>query len=277
MKTFVISLQRSDDRRAGVHAQFTRLRMPYRFFDAVEGNANASRHFLRFDRRLYRLNTYRDPRPGEIACYASHLELWKYSARTNEAIVVLEDDCQLEPDFPAAMQAVERLIDRFGFIRLQSPTRHRRLRVGQSAHRLLDTGAFELYYLARVPLCLTGYAIAPQTAAKLAAASTTLTAPVDKFAQRTWEHGAPMYGLEPASVTLSPLADTSTIGDRSVRQRGARDMLARARYKLGCTIRRSRFNRSQLARLSDEATDGAAAPLPNPPARPGRHCVSQES
>ena len=270
MKTFVISLPRSLERRAAVTAQFTKMSLPFRFFDAIDGNASAAMHFLRFDAHTYRLNTYRAPSPGEIACYASHLALWKYCARTNEPIIVLEDDCRLEAHFPAAVNATAHLIDRFGFIRLQFSIRNRRLRFSKSAHRLMTMQGFELQYLARVPLCLTGYAIAPRTAARLAAQSATLDAPVDKFLQRTWQHGEANFALAPASVSLSPLANTSTIGDRDVPTRAAATMLARAHYKLRGALARREFNRSQLSALSKEFSDAAGPSRAGSPAEPDR-------
>ena len=260
MNIFVISLQRSIARRDAVAAQFAKLRQRFEFFDAIDGNAAATRHFLRFDRSTFRLNTYRDPATGEIACYASHLQLWKHAANTNEPILILEDDCRLADTFPAAVAATSRLIDRFGFIRLQYSLRRRRFRFGATAHLIQPIDDFDLYYLSRVPLCLTGYALSPRTAAQLVASSLTLTAPVDKFLQRTWEHRVPIFGLEPACVSVSSLGLTSTIGNRSVKQRTPGAMLRRGRYKLQGSLARSRFNKTQLELLNAPEAPDLAVP-----------------
>lgn len=276
MRICVISLKRSLERRKAVAEQFARTALQFEFFDAIDGNEQAARHFLRFDPHTYRLNTYRDPSPGEIACYASHLELWKYSARTNEPLVILEDDCQLSASFESAVRAAEQLVERFGFIRLQGSLRRRRFHIDHGAHMLHIIEGFRLYYLERVPLCLTGYVVNPGTAAQLAAASTTLNAPVDKFVQRTWDHRAPIFGLEPGCVSVSPLGARSTIGDRSVGAREPATMIRRARYKLKNSLMRKQFNASQLAALGDASREKSIPPPTRLRVLRHRNSASQE-
>ncbi|GAA6858907.1 hypothetical protein HpHNI38_06910 [Helicobacter pylori] len=54
--------------------------------------------------------------PRELGCYLSHYLLWKECVKTNQPIVILEDDAALEPNF---MQALEDCLKSpFDFVRL---------------------------------------------------------------------------------------------------------------------------------------------------------------
>ncbi len=248
MRIFIISLKTAIARRAAVTEQLAGLGLSYQFFDAVTGQ-DALKHFRGIDPTLYRLNTRREPMANEMGCYASHLSLWKLSVELNEPIVILEDDCRFYPNFPDAMRATTNLIDEFGFVRLQAHERPRKKATGPASYRILDVAGFSLSYVSDVPLCLVAYAISPAAAAKLVTASATLTAPVDKFMQRTWEHGAPVFVLAPPSVTTSVHGTASTIGGRSRKSWDPVLLLRRFLYKAMGEIRRKRFDKGQLARF----------------------------
>ncbi|WJI94896.1 glycosyltransferase family 25 protein [Helicobacter pylori] len=59
---------------------------------------------------------YKELLPQEFACYLSHYLLWKECVKTNQPIVILEDDVTLESHF---MQALEDCLKSpFDFVRL---------------------------------------------------------------------------------------------------------------------------------------------------------------
>ncbi|MFP6210204.1 glycosyltransferase family 25 protein [Helicobacter pylori] len=59
---------------------------------------------------------YQELLPREFGCYLSHYFLWKECVKTNQPIVILEDDVALEPNF---MQALEDCLKSpFDFVRL---------------------------------------------------------------------------------------------------------------------------------------------------------------
>jgi len=89
--------------------------------------------------------------------------------------------------------------------------------------------------------------VSPSAAAKLVAASRRIASPIDKFVQRTWEHGVPIFGLSPASVTDSAFASDTTIGIRKTNKKGKVALaFQRAGYKISGEIRRRRFDKEQL-------------------------------
>lgn len=252
MKIFVISLRRSADRRATVARQMAGAGVAFEFFDAVDGGTDGSSHFGGCDQFLYRLNTRRQPLPGEIGCYASHLALWRLCVESDESFIILEDDFRLTADFPAAVAELPRLLPRFKFIRLEAlkrPARPCRFRVRPPHHLVAHSGRFGVHYLSDVPLCTLAYAVSPVAASALITHSATLTSPVDKFLQRTWEHGIPVFGLTPTTVMASEHAITSTIGKRKVKSWNPALLLARLTYKAGGRLRRYRFDAIRLREL----------------------------
>jgi len=250
LKIFVISLDDQTERRATITGQLRPLGLEFEFFDAIRGSDDPSRHFAATSAWQYRLNTRRDPRPNEVGCYASHLSMWKKCVALNEPIVIMEDDFVAQSTFPDAVETAGKLIDRYGFTRFERFRRDPRLsRVRQGAHSVLTSGQFELFYLSDPPLCMTAYAVNPTTAGLLAGASETLIGPVDKFMQRTWHHGAPMFALSPPSITVSGHADTSTIGSRRKKSKNPALLLGRLLYKRAGQMRRNRFNTQQLEAL----------------------------
>ncbi|MFP6261544.1 glycosyltransferase family 25 protein [Helicobacter pylori] len=59
---------------------------------------------------------YQELLPQELGCYLSHYLLWKECVKTNQPIVILEDDVALESNF---MQALEDCLKSpFDFVRL---------------------------------------------------------------------------------------------------------------------------------------------------------------
>ena len=254
IKIFVISLRAEQARRAYVQRELSDAGLAFRFFDAIEGTA-AERHFAAIDPWSFLINARREPTLGEMGCYASHRSLWQHCVELDEPILVLEDDCELAPGFAAALKHVEAFVRKYGFVRLEECRRPRKInplrlmfRPHKPVHPITQEGALTLYYLADPPTGMVGYALSPASAAKLVAASEALDAPVDRFMQRTWEHGVPLFGIEPPLVSIAPLSAASTIGVRT-RTRNPVVVLIRVFVSGQAKIRRRHFNFDWLRRL----------------------------
>ena len=253
MKIFVISLRTAKVRRAEASEQMAKFGVEFEFFDAVEGAAGHSDWFTGIDHRLFQINTRRrDPTPGEIGCYASHLSIWKWAIAHDQPVVILEDDFQLEPGFAKVINDLEPLVNKFGFIRLQSMYGPRVLlkRLRSPVHEVLRRGGISIHYLSDPPLYTLAYAIGPEAARTLTRASSTLFAPVDKFLRQTWIHETPIYALSPAVVKMSPQASHPTIGDRTGKSISPYVLLSRMIYKGIGEFRRFGFDRKQFALMS---------------------------
>lgn len=256
MKVFVISLKNAAERRAAASQQLDAAGVSFRFFDAAEGAESLNTCFTGIDRRLYRLNTLREPLAAEIGCYASHLGLWKKCVELQESILVLEDDFHLENGFAGALPIIHELADKYGFVRLE---RFHRLRKRLKNHlrpatfQIISRDGMQLHYLSDVPLCMTAYALNPEAAKSLIDASATLIAPVDKFLQKKWLHGVPIFALSPTLVKVSALGSESTIGTRQRKSRNPALLLRRTFYKFAGDLKSMGFDRKQLRRLRNSA------------------------
>lgn len=251
MKLFVISLREAAARRAAAIEQFEQTGLEFQFFDALHGPSDLSSCSYDIDRKLYRLNTLRDPFPAEIGCYASHLELWKSCVELNEPIVILEDDFQLGPDFPDVISKLKTLVKDYGFIRLESCERKSRFLkfLRPPLHPVPANNGVELCYVSDVPLCALAYAISPSAASSLVNASAILIAPVDKFLQKTWVHNTPIFAIRPPVVRKSCHAGDSTIGTRQQKSLSPWLLFKRALYKASGELRRDGFDKKQLVAL----------------------------
>ena len=249
MRTFVINLRESLDRRAHIAAQLDPLGVSYEVFEAVEG-PHGIEFFAGYDELRYIANTGRVASPTEAACFASHASLWTRCAASGAPIVVLEDDAALSPSFPEALRVAEKLIRQYGFIRLQEhegPSRSQHVRsIPVERH-----GSLTLSYCTRVPFGAMAYALSPEVAARFRAKSAILTGPVDLFIKKFWEHGQPVFALEPGCVCGSAFCARSTIEQREKRTLDVRWRLKRTLTKLDNGLSRARFNLAYRARRLD--------------------------
>ena len=242
MKVFVISLTQSDARRAHVDEQLRSRDVPYRFFDALDGNAGYRTGFDGFDTTQFLLRTGRLATPGEIGCFASHRQLWRHCIAIDQPILILEDDFDLTAEFSSAFAELERLIADYSYLRLQTESRGRSV-------KHIDTRNFSVYFYTKVPHGAAAYCISPNVARAFHVASRILTAPVDVFIKSVWEHRQPLFGLQPYTVKLSWMAGHSTIGIRHKLRKNARLRSARLVEKARDMTRRALFNHNAASRL----------------------------
>ncbi len=238
MKIKVISLATSTKRRSSIRKQFQQLETPFEFFDAITPR-HALEHVHHYDDSEFFLNAGRSATEAEIACYASHLALWRQCAEEDQPYLILEDDAKLDETFLTGLLVAASQIRKLGFIRVSLPD------IGTSLS-IDHLGPFEIQYCRRVPLLALGYAVSPEAAAGLAASAGTVEEPVDKFMQRFWRHGQPVFAVTPAFVHLTHLAGDSDIGARVRRKYGLSAWMLRAARKTENAIMRTLYNVSFL-------------------------------
>lgn len=234
MRIKVISLSTSTDRRNSIRNQFQQLQTPFEFFDAVTPK-DALKHVHHYNDNEFFLNSGRSATEAEIACYASHLALWRQCAKQNQPYLILEDDALLDESFPTGLLVAASQIRKLGFIRVSLPD-------VSTALAIDHLGPFKIQYCRRVPLLALGYAVSPQAAARLAAAAATVEEPVDKFMQRFWRHRQPVFAVTPPFIHLTPLADESDIGARARTRYGLSTWMLRAARKTQNSFLRTVYN-----------------------------------
>lgn len=206
MMVFVISLLNSKERRFHVRDQMNSVGIHYQFFDAIDRH-EGYRYFEAIDEKSFLIQTGRRVTLGEVACYASHLSLWKKCISLNEPLLIMEDDFYLKKNFPYAIDEVKKLINDYGYIRLQKERKGKK-------RKILDSGKFTLFYYTKMPHSAMCYAISPRIASVFVYNSRVLYSPVDVFVKKIWEHKQCLYGLTPYTVFDGPVGQISDIGKK---------------------------------------------------------------
>ena len=210
VKTRVISLSHSIDRRERMRRQLDSAGVEFTFFDAIDG---AQANFLLADKR-------NDPftikwfgitlSDAELATYASHYLLWQECVTENRALLIMEDHLQLQGNFRQAYERLPELAERYAFLKLCGTHVSRRPRQVARVARNLNIVRH------RSALSGTGcYLITPAVAGILLARSTHFTQVVDIFMERPYFNSFLCYTLMPWPTVRAEVP--SVIGDRRSR------------------------------------------------------------
>ena len=239
MKIFVISLPDAAERRERASRQLGELGLDFEFFDAMRGEqVLADEYFEHCDEEEWLLNTGHEMSLGEVGCFASHRSMWQKCVDLGEPLMIMEDDFQLLPGFAGAVQQVAENISECGFIRLQSETRAKK----QSVATL---GEYELWRYTKVPHSCMCNSMTPEVAQSLIEQTRAIYEPVDVFIKKFWEHGQPIYGITPYTVTESTLSQQTYIHHREKVPKGIRRSTQRFLRKCGWEVKRIRAARLQ--------------------------------
>lgn len=240
MKIQVISLKTSDQRRESISRQFELLDTEFEFFDAITPEY-APEHINGYDEEEFTVNCGRPATATEIACYASHLALWRRCVEEGVPYLILEDDALLDDMFLTGLLVASSQMSKLGFIRLSVPE-------PSTSVIIRKFGPISIHYCCRVPLIALGYAISPGTAEQLVRHGATIEEPVDKYLQRYWRHDQPVFAVEPPVVRLADHAAVSDIGAREMPKLSLSIWLRRAARKSHNSLARSvyafRFRRA---------------------------------
>lgn len=202
----LINLGKDIERRTQATRQLDQQGVSYEIFDALNGDQGRAT-FDQIDDHGFVLRTGRRYTPGEIGCFASHKALWQRCVEQNSALLIMEDDFALAPEFSGAVAAAGELVDTLGLIRLQDERR------GKST-KVMPFAGFQLERYTKTPHCTLCYAISPEVARKLVALHADFCAPVDVVLKHVWEYDNAMYCLQPYTVSSSELSFDSVIRGR---------------------------------------------------------------
>lgn len=210
MKCVVINLADQTARWEAMAAQLADFPCGVSRFDAIRGipPADENRTAL-YSPTCNRRQHHQPLTPGEIGCYASHVAVWR-SLLASEAqhLAVFEDDVTLHPELPAVLRAVDGLSPGWGLLKL----------IGRDQEKVSEVREWipghQLVRYRRVPSWCSAYVISRRGAEQMLAAHVPFGRPVDLDMRCWWESGCRVFGVQPYPVSLSPLSQRSSIGDR---------------------------------------------------------------
>lgn len=208
MHIFVISLDRSVDRRAKVLSRLTALGLTAEVFPAIDGYSLPLPD-PHYDGRTRRLLHGKDMTPGEIGCARSHLAVYKELLRRGMPYaLILEDDAILEDTLPKALRCLEEASDTWDLVRFLGKAKDLKRMRRQS---LLSDG-LALTRIYGTPGGAYGYVLNRRAASHLADCGFSRWMPIDTLHGQVWYHRLRVRGLSPSPV-LPELDNLSTIGD----------------------------------------------------------------
>jgi glycosyl transferase family 25 len=208
--TFVINMDRDQDRRDTMRARLDAIGVPFEFFPAVDGRELSIADCPHYDSAKRRRYFGRDMTPGEVGCLLSHRGIYERMICDNLTYaLILEDDVMFEADFPDVLRAV-----------LQSPVKWDMIRF-LGCEKIYKLGQRKIipltdhYWLARIPGTHGGahaYLLTLKAALVLMAHSERSWLPIDTLHGRCWETGLESLVVHPAPLMPDEAAG-STIED----------------------------------------------------------------
>lgn len=137
----VINLKESVDRRKFQEKQLRRLKMPYRFFEAVGPQNVSEEEFLELSKTWVRPLS-----KSEVCCALSHKKIWNIVLESGKPWLILEDDCVLSSRTPKVVSDLYQTTN-LEFVTLEA--RDKRVVISKAGQVLPDgiTGLFKLYHM----------------------------------------------------------------------------------------------------------------------------------
>jgi glycosyl transferase family 25 len=205
-----INLDRDAERRTRLLAELQQIDMPSERFPAVwwaDVPAEQARRW--YNDELNARQYYKPLRNGEKGCYASHIGAWQQLLASDApALVVLEDDVRLTPQFAEVVSAIAALNEPWDMVKLLGRDREK-----TRSQRPLVPGTALVDY-SRVPSMTAGYVVSRAGAAKLLAHRQPFGRPIDVDLRFWWEcDQLRILGVSPSAIALDDTSEVSSIWD----------------------------------------------------------------
>lgn len=206
MRIFVISLERSTDRRARVIEALGSKDIQFEFLNAVDASRPEYQYSERRCDALTRKRFGYTLTTGEIACFASHHLAWEKCLELNEPIMVLEDNCDFSERFFTLLSNLDTPLKSYSHIKLAATRSQPPIIKEQLSQDLAIVN-----YKRRT--CGTmGYLITPDAAARFISGASLFIEPVDNYMEKPYKHGVKTFCFYPDLVYRAKIQ--STIGSQ---------------------------------------------------------------
>ena len=205
-----INLDKDSERRTRIEGQIAHLGLPGERLPAVwwKHLPPAEQSLLYSAERNHGLY-YQPLVDGEKGCYASHIQAWRQLLASDApALVVLEDDVRLTPQFADVVNAIAALQEPWDMVKLLGRDREK-----VRSQRPLVPGTALVDY-SRVPSMTAGYVVSRAGAAKLLAHRQPFGRPIDVDLRFWWEcDQLRILGVSPSAIALDDTSEVSSIWD----------------------------------------------------------------
>ncbi|MCB1720767.1 MAG: glycosyltransferase family 25 protein [Alphaproteobacteria bacterium] len=231
--TFIISLSEETARREAMSAHLEERGFNFEFFDAVDGRQMNVLNHPDYNAPRRRAAHGRDLKPGELGCFLSHRNFYRFMLEKElDYALLLEDDARLAPETKDTLEAlINKNID-FDIIRLLGSPK-----VARGKHRKI-TPLYKDFHLVRLRTAPGGAhatLISRQGAEKLVRACQKFAFPIDTVLGRGWETGVNALSIQPG-LAVQDLSFDSSIGeerhDKTTTPKGLKFKITRLAFKI---------------------------------------------
>lgn len=195
----IINLKESGDRRLFQQSQLNDLGLEGNYSHAVTPADFSSELYEQLSKSWQRLLS-----PGEVSCFLSHHKLWEEVAKSDEPMVILEDDALISEKLPELLNQFEELT---GIDRINLEARIKRKLLSKRSRKI---GSHQIHRLFLDRSGSAGYVLWPSGARKLLETFENKAALADKalrhFSLNSWQ-------IEPAVVVPTDYAHHFGIRD----------------------------------------------------------------
>lgn len=208
IQVFVISLERSKERRAKVAEQLNKTGIEWKFLDAVDGYALPAMPPSYRRAKVKRLQGY-ELTPGEVGCFLSHIKAWELCVQNQLTTFVFEDDFLVNSNLEDVIDDLLVNADQWNLVRLSG--------IYETNHEILmQRSGYALVKNLGEPCGTAAYMVQPEAAKILLDNATDIYEPVDHYLEHHTKHGLTCLAAKPYPVGLAHTK--STITDRPGRK-----------------------------------------------------------
>ena len=210
VSVFVISLERSVERRRRVAEMLESLKVKFTIFPAIDGSALSPQELELYSSDLAVKKAGRELVAGEIGCYLSHLRLWESIGETGiQNALILEDDAEIGSAAVNIIHRRRRLPPDWETVNFLSDTQV--LVQGDPIWDIHRVGEY-----AGWANRASTYLVNSRGVEKLVKAALPIALAADGLTGRVQETGLRLYGVYPPAAGLFPTS-TTIIGREDIR------------------------------------------------------------
>jgi glycosyl transferase family 25 len=223
IQVFVISLERSAERRKRVEEQLNQTNIQWRFLNAVDGYALSEMPSSYQKAKVKRLQGY-ELTPGEVGCFLSHIKAWELCVLNNVTTLVFEDDFLVGKNLESVIGDLLMISDQWKLVRLSG--------IYETKHEALqERSGYQLVKNLGEPCGTAAYMIQPSAAKILLSNASDIYEPVDHYLEHYTKHSLICLAAKPYPIGLAHTKSTITDRPGRLPVKGLRKTL-RSIYRL---------------------------------------------
>ncbi|MCA4023189.1 glycosyltransferase family 25 protein [Vibrio vulnificus] len=207
MNIKIISLVHSKERRERITKQLNKLNVSFEFNDATSIENIPCDFLALYDERKFKKIRGYYLKATELACFHSHFALWNKCLQSNQPIIVLEDNVDINAQFANIIPEFKDIPERQNLIKLSGSKDKGKYQSLSSIN-----SHFSIIKHTKPTSSAMGYILYPNVAKKLIDGLKSITAPVDDYMEKTWLNKCKIVSVYPYPVSRANIE--STIGSK---------------------------------------------------------------